>query len=181
MSVHKPAVPSTPKGYHSVTPMVVVDDAARALAFYRDAFGATDTYCLPAGDKVAHAEVQIGDSRVMVMDEFPEWNAPSPKTLGGATGSFMVYVPDADAAVQRAVKAGAKVVEKVMDQFWGDRVGTVVDPFGHKWMLGTHIEDVSPAEMERRGKEWAQARTTPATTDKGKPVEAKAKDKRSNH
>ena len=149
-------VQSTPPGYHSVTPLVVVDDAAKAMAFYRDAFGATDTYCLKAGEKIAHAEVQIGDSRVMVMDEFPDMGAPSPRTLGGATGSFVLYVPDADAAIERAVKAGAKVIQPVEDQFWGDRAGTVVDPFGHKWMLNTHIEDVSREEMERRGREWAK-------------------------
>src|SRR5689334_20221312 len=146
-----------PRGYHTVNPLVVVDDAARALAFYREAFGAEQTYCLPTPDaRIGHAEVKIGDSRLMLMDEFPEWNAPSPKTLGGATGSFMVYVPDADAAVERAVKAGAKIVQPVEDQFWGDRVGTVVDPFGHKWMLGTHIEDVSEAEMKKRGEQWAK-------------------------
>jgi PhnB protein len=154
--------------------MVIVDDAGKALAFYRDAFGATDTYCLSAGDKVAHAEIQIGDSRVMVMDEYPEMNAPSPRTLGGATGSFMIYVADADAAVERAVKAGAKVVQKVEDQFWGDRVGSVVDPFGHKWMLGTHIEDVDREEMQRRGEEWVRSHSK----DAGK---TKARSRRDNH
>ena len=145
-----------PSGYHSITPSVIVDDAAKALAFYRDAFGAEQTYCLPMGDRIAHAEIRIGDSRLMLSDEFPEWDAKSPRTLGGATGSFTIYVPDADAAVQRAVKAGAKVVQPVEDQFWGDRMGTVEDPFGQKWMLGTHVEDVSPEEMDRRGREWAQ-------------------------
>jgi PhnB protein len=144
-----------PAGYTTLSPMVVVDDAARALDFYRDAFGAEQTYCLPMGDRIGHAEVRIGDTRLMVMDENPAWGANAPKTLGGATGSFMIYVPDADAAIDRAVKAGAKVVQPAEDQFWGDRTGTVVDPFGHKWMLGTHIEDVSPAEMDKRGKQWA--------------------------
>ena len=149
-------VQATPPGYHSVTPLVVVDNAAKAMAFYRDAFGATDTYCLESGGKIAHAEIQIGDSRVMVMDEFPDMGAPSPKTLGGAPGSFVIYVPDADAALDRAVKAGAQVLQPVEAQFWGDRAGTVVDPFGHKWMLNTHVEDVSREEMERRGREWAK-------------------------
>jgi len=146
----------TPSGYHSITPSVVVDNAAKALEFYREAVGAKENYRLPMGDKIGHAEIQIGDSRLMLSDEYPDWDALSPSSRGGATGSFMVYVPDADAAVERAVKAGAKVLQPVQDQFWGDRVGTVADPFGHKWMLGTHIEDVSPQEMQRRGEEWAR-------------------------
>jgi PhnB protein len=161
-------VRAQPLGYHSITPQVVVHDAARALAFYREAFGAEQTYALPVGEKIGHAEIRIGDSRLMLMDEFPEWNAPSPKTLGGATGSFMVYVPDADAAVERAVRAGAKLIQPVENQFWGDRVGTVQDPFGQKWMLGTHIEDVSDAEMERRGKEWAKEHGAKASSAKPK-------------
>ena len=151
------AVKPTPAGYHSLTPSVVVDNAAKALEFYRNAFDATEKYRLPMGDKIGHAEIQIGDSRLMLSDEAPQWDALSPKTRGGATGSFMIYVPDADAAVDRAVKAGAKLVQPVENQFWGDRVGTVVDPFGHKWMLGTHVEDVSDAEMKRRGEEWVKS------------------------
>jgi PhnB protein len=100
--------------------------------------------------------MQIGDSRFMLSDEFPDWGALSPKSRGGATGSFMVYVPDVDAAIDRAVKAGATLVQPPEDQFWGDRMGTVLDPFGHKWMLGTHKEDVSDEEMRRRGEEWAR-------------------------
>ena len=145
-----------PAGYHSITPSVVVDDAAKALAFYREAFGAKETYRLPMGDKIGHAEIQIGDSRLMLSDEYPEWDALGPRTRGGATGSFLIYVPDADAAVERAVKAGARVVQPVENQFWGDRMGTVADPVGHKWMLGTHLEDVPPEEMQRRGEEWAR-------------------------
>jgi PhnB protein len=151
------AVNPIPSGYHSITPSVVVDNAAKALEFYRDALGAKETYRLPMGDKIGHAEIQIGDSRLMLSDEMPNWDALGPKSRGGATGSFMIYVPDADAAVDRAVKAGAKVVQPVENQFWGDRVGTVVDPFGHKWMLGTHVEDVSEEEMQRRGEEWVKS------------------------
>ena len=151
------AVTTTPIGYHSLTPSVVVDDAAKALQFYQDALGAKELYRLPMGDKIGHAEIQIGDSRLMLSDENPQRDALGPTTRGGATGSFMVYVPDADAAVQRAVKAGAKVLQPVENQFWGDRVGTVVDPFGHKWMLGTHVEDVSEDEIRRRGQEWARS------------------------
>lgn len=153
------AVKPIPTGYHSVTPSVVVDNAAKALEFYRKALGAKETFRLPLGDKIGHAEIQIGDSRLMLSDEYPNRDALSPKSLGGATGSFMVYVPDVDDAIDRAVKAGAKLVQPVENQFWGDRVGTVVDPFGHKWMLGTHIEDVSEREMQRRGEEWAKSQT----------------------
>jgi PhnB protein len=148
------AVNPIPTGYHSITPSVVVDNATEALAFYRDALGAKELYRLPIGEKIGHAEIQIGDSRLMLSDENPQWDALGPKTRGGATGSFMVYVPDADAAVERAVNAGAKLVQPVQNQFWGDRMGTVVDPFGHKWMLGTHVEDVSEEEIKRRGEQW---------------------------
>jgi PhnB protein len=153
------AVNPIPSGYHSLTPSVVVDNAAKAIDFYRDAFGAKETYRLPMGDKIGHAEMQIGDSRFMLSDEYPNRDALSPKSRGGATGSFMIYVPDADAAIEKAKKAGAKVVQPAENQFWGDRMGTVVDPFGHKWMLGTHIEDVSAEEMKRRGDEWAKTQS----------------------
>jgi len=146
----------TPRGYHSITPSVVVNDAAKALEFYHNAFDAKETYRLPMNGKIGHAELQIGDSRLMLSDEWPEWDALGPKTRGGATGSFMIYVPDADAAVEKAVKAGAKVIQPVENQFWGDRVGTVEDPFGHKWMLGTHVEDISDDEMKHRGEEWVK-------------------------
>lgn len=148
-----------PPGYHSITPSVVVNDAAKALEFYHAAFGAKETYRLPMNGKIGHAELQIGDSRLMLSDEWPEWDALGPKSRGGATGSFMIYVADADAAVEKAVKAGAKVVQPVENQFWGDRVGTVEDPFGHKWMLGTHVEDISDEEMKRRGEEWVKKQT----------------------
>ena len=150
------AVNPIPSGYHSITPSAVVDDAKKAMEFYTKAFGAKETYRLPMGDKIGHAEMQIGDSRFMLSDEFKEWDALSPKSRGGSTGGFMIYVPDVDAAIDQAVKAGAKVVQPPEDQFWGDRMGTVLDPFGHKWMLGTHKEDVSDEEMKRRGEEWVK-------------------------
>ncbi|MFC5568766.1 VOC family protein [Lysobacter yangpyeongensis] len=145
-----------PPGYHSITPSAVVDDAKKALDFYARAFDARENYRLPVGDKIGHAEIQIGDSRFMLSDEFEDWGALGPKRRGGATGSFLIYVPDVDAAVDKAVKAGARVVQPVENQFWGDRMGTVEDPFGHRWMLGTHVEDVSDEEMQRRGEEWAR-------------------------
>lgn len=152
-----------PKGYHSVTSYLIVDDAARALDFYRDAFGAEEVYRLPMGDKIGHAEIRIGDTVVMLSDEWPDMNALSPNSRGGGTASFMIYVEDADAAYARALKAGARENRPVTQEFWGDRIGTVMDPFGHKWSLSTHVEDVSPEEMQRRmeawGKEQAQAQS----------------------
>jgi PhnB protein len=145
-----------PSGYHTLTPSVIVDDAAKAMDFYQQAFGATETYRLPMGDKIAHAEMEIAGSRFMLSDEFPEWGAMSPKSRGGATGGMMVYVPDVDASIERAVKAGAKVLQPPENQFWGDRMGTVQDPFGHKWMFGTHVEDVPQEEMQRRGAAWVE-------------------------
>ena len=150
------AVPFKPAGYHSLTPSVVVDDAKKAMDFYSTAFGAKETFRMPMGDKIAHAEMDIDGSRFMLSDEFPEWGALSPRSRGGATGGMLIYVKDADASIDRAVKAGATVVQPAEDQFWGDRMGTVVDPFGHKWMLGTHKEEVSPEEMQRRGDAWVK-------------------------
>lgn len=149
------AVNHTPDGYHSVTPYLIVDDAAKALDFYRDAFGATELFRLPMGDKIGHAEIKIGNSHVMLADEFPEMDALSPSKRGGTTASFMIYVPDADAAHAQAVNAGARVDRPVTLEFWGDRIGSVVDPFGHKWSLATHVEDVEPEEMQRRMAEWS--------------------------
>ena len=156
------AVPFKPAGYHSLTPSVVVDDAKKAMDFYSTAFGAKETFRMPMGDKIAHAEMDIDGSRFMLSDEFPEWGALSPKSRGGATGGMLIYVKDADASIDRAVKAGATVVQAAEDQFWGDRMGTVIDPFGHKWTLGTHTEDVAPEDLALRMKEWAKAQTAQA-------------------
>ena len=152
MTVHH-----TPDGYHSVTPYLIVDDAAKALDFYREAFGATELFRLPMGEKIGHAEVRIGNSHVMLADEFPDMDALGPKSRGGATASFMIYVPDADAAHAQAVKAGAQELKPVTLEFWGDRIGTVTDPFGHKWSLAMHVEDVPPQEIERRMQEWCSS------------------------
>jgi len=139
-----------PEGYHSVTPYLIVDDAEGAIAFYAKAFGATEKMRLPMGGKIGHAEIIIGDSHVMLSDEWPDRDVLGPKTRGGATSSLMIYVPDVDNAFKRAVAAGATVTMAVEDQFWGDRMGSLVDPYGHKWMLATHVEDVDDAEMKRR-------------------------------
>ena len=150
------AVQPVPDGYHTVNSYFVVDDAAQAIAFYRRAFGAEELYRLPMGDKIGHAEIRIGDTRLMLSDEWPEWGTLGPKARGGPTCTFIVYVPDADAAFERAVEAGATPERPVTDEFWGDRVGKVVDPFGHRWSLATHVEDVSPVEMARCLQAWSQ-------------------------
>jgi len=150
------AVKPIPDGYHTVTAYLIVDDGARAIDFYREAFGAEELYRLPMGGKVGHAEIRIGDTNLMLSDEWPDMQALGPNKRGGATTSFVIYGPDCDAAYQRAVKAGAKPDRPPSDQFWGDRMGTVVDPFGHKWTLGTHIEDVSPDEMQKRMESWSK-------------------------
>ena len=144
-------VPYQPEGYHSVTPYLAVRDAVAAVDFYRRAFGAELVMKLTMPDgKYAHAEVKIGDSHVMMAEENPEWGNTSPQTLGGSPVSFMIYVPDVDAAFARAIAAGAVQVRPVEDQFYGDRTGTLRDPFDFQWSLGTHIEDVSEAEGQRR-------------------------------
>ena len=146
-------VKPTPEGFHSVTPYLCVSDAARAIEFYKGAFGATELMRMDApGGKVGHAEVRIGDSVVMLADEFPEINFRRPQTAGGPTAHFVIYVEDVDAQVERAVAAGATLTRPVKDQFYGDRMGGVEDPFGHVWFIATHIEDVAPEEMAARAK-----------------------------
>ena len=140
-----------PEGYHTVTPYLIVNDAARALEFYRQAFGATETYRMtdPNG-RVGHAEIKLGDSHIMLADEHPEIGARSPQAFGGSPISLLIYVEDVDALVNQAVQAGAKLTRPVADQFYGDRTGGVEDPFGHVWYIATHVEDVAPEELERR-------------------------------
>ena len=140
-----------PNGFHSLTPYLCVSDAARAIEFYDKAFGATLIMRLAEpGGRVGHAELQVGDSVIMLADEHPEYGVRSPRAFGGSPVSLHLYVEDVDAVVARAVAAGAKVVHPVADKFYGDRSGRVEDPFGHLWDIGTHKEDVSPAEVERR-------------------------------
>lgn len=140
-----------PDGYHTVTPYLVVNDAAQAIDFYKRAFGATVTVRMdgPQG-KIGHAELKIGDSVIMLADEMPMTGTKSPKTLGGCTTGILLYVKDVDTAFKQAVGAGAKVEQPVADQFWGDRYGKLSDPFGHSWSMATHKEDVAPEEMKRR-------------------------------
>ena len=156
------SVNPVPEGYHSVNAYLIVDDAAKAIEFYERAFGAEELYRLPMGDKIGHAEIRIGDTQLMLSDEWPDMQALGPNKRGGATSSFVIYGPDADSAWERAVKAGAKPQQPVKDEFWGDRMGTVIDPFGHKWTLGTHVRDVSPDEMREAMQEWAKQQNTSA-------------------
>jgi PhnB protein len=144
------SVSAIPEGYHSVTPYLIVDGAGEAIRFYERAFGATEVLRMPMGDRIAHAEVKIGDSHIMISDEWPDMGYLGPVKRGGATASLMVYVPDVDAAFARALGAGGTEERPPEDQFWGDRMGTLLDPFGHRWTLATHIEDVSEEEMQRR-------------------------------
>ena len=162
------AVSPVPEGYHTVTAYLIVEDAARALAFYTEAFGAQEMFRLPmAGpdgvERIGHAETRIGDTILMLSDEWPDMGYLGPNKRGGGTTGFVIYGPDADAAFDRAVRAGATVERPVADQFWGDRMGTVIDPFGHKWTLGTHIEDVAPEEIAERMKQWHKAQDAQAT------------------
>ncbi len=145
------AVKPIPDGYHSVTPYLIIQDAASAIAFYKAAFGATELMRMedPSG-KVQHAEIKIGDSPIMLADEFPEIGARSPHSLGGSPVSIMLYVEDVDALASQAVAAGAQVLRPVMDQFYGDRSGSFTDPFGHVWHISTHKEDVPPDELQQR-------------------------------
>jgi PhnB protein len=140
-----------PDGYHTATPYLIVNDAARALEFYKKAFGATETMRFAGpGGKIMHAEIKIGNSPIMLADEYPEMGARSPQTLGGSPVSLVLYVENVDAWANQAVAAGAKVQRPVQDQFYGDRTGTFEDPFGHVWSIATHKEDVTPEEMQRR-------------------------------
>lgn len=146
-----------PDGYHSVTPYLICKGAAQAIEFYKQAFGATELMRMPMpGGKLGHAEIRIGDSAVMLADEFPEMDVRGPQSLGGTSVSLLIYVPDVDTAFPQAIAAGGKEIRPLVDQFYGDRSGTLEDPFGHKWTIATHKEDVPPEEMQRRHEEFMQ-------------------------
>jgi uncharacterized glyoxalase superfamily protein PhnB len=143
------SVKPIPEGYHTLTPFLTVRDAIRAMEFYKQAFGAQERGVAKGPDgKVMHAELMIGDSIIMLSDEFPEFGALSPQSSGGAGMGLHIYVDDVDVAFDRAVKAGAQVEMPVTDQFWGDRYGKLKDPFGHKWSIATHTKDMSMDEMK---------------------------------
>lgn len=145
-----------PDGYHSVTPYLIVDDAKAAIDFYARALGATEKFRLPMGDRIGHAEIVIGDSHVMLADEFPDMGHLGPKARGGTTVSLMVYVEDVDSAFKQAIEAGGKEERPVENQFWGDRMGTFADPFGHKWTLATTVEEVPDSELQARMQDWSE-------------------------
>jgi PhnB protein len=152
------AVKSKPDGYHSVTPYLIVRGGARAIDFYTKAFGAQELFRMETpGGGIGHAEIQIGDSRVMLADEHPEVGAKSPDSIGASAVHLMIYVDDCDAVFNRAIAAGAKETRPLRDEFYGDRAGNLVDPFGHFWTIATHKEDVPPEELERRAKAYAKS------------------------
>lgn len=149
-----------PPGMHSVTPHLICAGAAAAIDFYKQAFGADEVARLPGPQgRIMHAMLRIGDSAVMLVDEMPEWGALGPKSLKGSPVTIHLYVPDADAFVARAAKAGAKVTMPVADQFWGDRYGKIEDPFGHQWSVATHVRDVTREEMEQAMQKMAAAQS----------------------
>jgi PhnB protein len=152
------AVKPIPDGYHAVQPYLAVDDAVKAIDWYKQAFGATERFRMDGpGGTIGHAELEIGDSVVMLSDPFPQASTKPPKELGGTSSSVMLYVEDVDATMKQAVDAGATVTMEIADQFWGDRFGSITDPFGHSWSIATHVEDVSPEEMEKRSAEFMSA------------------------
>ena len=147
------AVKPVPEGYHTLSAYLAVEDADQAIEYYKKAFGAKERVRMEApGGTVGHAELEIGDSVVMLSDPFPQSSTKPPKELGGSSASVFMYVEDVDAVVKQAVDEGATVLMEVEDQFWGDRFGTVQDPFGHSWSIATHVEDVPPEEMAERAK-----------------------------
>ena len=147
-------VKAIPEGYHSLTPYLIVSGAADAIEFYKKAFGARELMRISApGGKVGHAEIEIGDSRIMLADEHPEMDARSPEAFGGTPVSLHLYVDDVDAVAQQVLAAGAKERRPVKDQFYGDRTGSFEDPFGHVWHIATHLEDIAPDELQRRAAE----------------------------
>ena len=153
----KKTVSPIPAGHPAVSPYLIVDDAPRALEFYKKAFGAKELmrHAGPDG-RIGHAEIRIGDSIIMLADEHLEVNARSPKTVGGTPVSLHLYVKDVDAIARQATAAGARTVRPVQTQFYGDRSGTLEDPFGHQWHVSTHVEDISPAELRRRAAQMSQ-------------------------
>jgi PhnB protein len=155
------AVKPVPEGFHTLTPYLAVENAADAIEYYKKAFGAEEKFRMDApGGKIGHAELQIGDSLIMLSDPFPQSSTKTPSELGATTGSVFMYVEDVDAVVKQAIDAGATVTMEVADQFWGDRFGTITDPFGHMWSIATHIEDVPVEEMAERAKAAMAAMST---------------------
>jgi PhnB protein len=166
-----------PEGYYTVTPYLIVQGAAKAIGFYKKAFGATELMRFPGpGGKIMHVEIKIGNSPIMLADEVPEMDARSPQSYGGTPVGILLYVTDVDALFKKAVAAGAKVQRPLEDQFYGDRTGTVIDPFGHKWTLATHKEDVPLAEMQHRMRAMMKPQgTTPARARRPSALQRRVK------
>jgi PhnB protein len=142
-----------PEGYHTLTTYLTMDNAAEAIDYYKDVFGAKERIRMEAPDgKIGHAELEIGDSLLMLSDAFPGATSRPPTELGGTTAGAFMYVEDVDGVVKRAVESGATITMEIADQFWGDRFGSITDPFGHSWSIATHVEDVPPEEMAERAK-----------------------------
>jgi len=140
-----------PEGYHSVTPYLIIKGAAEAIEYYKKSFGATELFRMPTPDgKIGHAELKIGDSPIMLSDEHPDLGHVGPQTLGGTPVGIMIYVDDVDTIYKRAISGGGQEIRPLQDQFYGDRSGTLKDPFGHMWTVATHVEDVAPEEMQKR-------------------------------
>ena len=155
------SVQRVPEGYHTVTPYLVVDDAAGAIEYYERAFGAKERVRMDTPDgRIGHAELEIGDSLVMLSDPFPQASTRPPSELGGTSASVFLYVEDVDAVVKKAADEGATITMEVENQFWGDRFGTITDPFGHVWSIATHVEDVPPEEIAERAKAAMAAMST---------------------
>lgn len=148
-------VKKIPEGYHTITPALVVKDGLKAIEYYKKVFGAIDkgTMMMPDNKAVAHAELQIGDSKIMLTDEFPEMKCMSPPSIGGSPVYLYLYVEDVDKTVDLALAEGGKSLDPVQDQFWGDRHGSIQDPFGHIWSISTHIKDLSEEEMKKAASE----------------------------
>ena len=152
-----------PEGYRSLNVILTVDDAAKAIDFYKQAFGAKEISRLPMGDRIGHAELQIGDTRIMLNDEFPDMDNLGPKSRGGTTFGLIIYTDDVDTAFKKAVDAGGTEKMPVENQFWGDRMGTLTDPFGHRWSIATHVEDVPTSEYQSRMEAWQSKQKQPET------------------
>lgn len=148
-------VKKIPEGYHTITPILIVKDGLKAIEYYKKVFGAIDkgTMMMPDNKSVAHAELEIGDSKIMLSDEFPEMKCLSPPSVGGSPVSLFLYVEDVDEIFTLAVSEGGKSLDPIQDQFWGDRHGIIQDPFGHVWSISTHIKDLSPEEIKKAGAE----------------------------
>lgn len=163
----KRKVKPIPEGYHAVTPYLSIKGAADAIAFYKKAFAAKEIMRMPApGGTIGHAEIQIGDSRIMLADEYSELNFHGPKTFGGTSVHMHLYVQDVDRVVKKSVRAGAKILRPVIDQFYGDRSGSLEDPFGHVWHVATHTENIPPKELKKRAAAVAALAEKKITTER---------------